>query len=305
MTLAQLQTFVTIVEVGSFTRASEALGMTQSAVSHAMASLEAELGLPLLQRERTGLSLTEAGQRVLLQAREMLRRAEAIRQEAAAAGGVEVGKLLLGSLPSVSTRFLPGVLRRFRQQYPNIEVNLFEGTDQEVRTWIENRTIDLGVVTLPTDGLDVVPIACDEWLAVVPAAHPLAAKRAVGLAQLAQDPFLMSKAGCEPFLRALFRKANVTPQIPFGVREIPTLLAMIQEEIGVSIVPEWSLPSELPRIKTLHLRPCVYRHVALAVPSLALASPAVNRFLEQAEQWAVAQGFLRIRPEKRGGHDEA
>ncbi len=293
MTLAQLQAFVTIVEVGSFTLASEVLGMTQSAVSHAMASLEAELGIPLLQRERSGLTLTAAGQRILPQAKEMLARAEAIRQEAAAAQGVETGKLRLGSFPSVSTRFLPGVLRRFRQRYPHIEVILFEGTDQEVKAWIEARTIDIGVVTLPQTDVDVIPIACDEWLAVVPADHPLARKRTVSLAQLAQEPFLMSKSGCEPILTALFRKAGVMPQVQFGVRETPTLLAMVQEGMGVSIVAEWNLSTELSGLTILHLRPAVFRPLALAVPSLALASPAVQAFLEQAQQWATEQGLLQ------------
>src|SRR2546430_17677584 len=121
MTLAQLQAFVVVMERGSFTTASEVLGITQSAVSHAIASLQTELCATLLQRDRAGLSLTDVGQRVILQAREMLARAEAIRQEAAAARGLEAGKLRLGSFPSISARFLPGALRMFRQRYPKVE----------------------------------------------------------------------------------------------------------------------------------------------------------------------------------------
>jgi DNA-binding transcriptional LysR family regulator len=293
MTLTQLHLFATIVECGSFTGAGEALGMTQSAVSHALASLEAELNVVLLQRERTGVILTEAGQRILLQAKEIVACVETIRQEASLAHGLAVGKIRLGTFPSVSARFLPGVLRRFRQRYPGVEVVLFEGTDQEVQAWLDARTIDIGVVTLPTEGSDVVVIGQDEWLAVVPSTHPLGKKRTVALSHLAQEPFLMSRAGCEPFLRELFAKAKVKPHVQYGVREMPTLLAMIQEEIGVSIVPAWSIPFEIPRIKTLHLHPSVYRQLALAVPSLERASPAVKLFLEQAQQWAEAQGFLQ------------
>ena len=294
MTLAQLQAFVVVIEMGSFTTASEVLGMTQSAVSHAIASLETELGVTLLQRDRAGLSLTDVGQRVILQAREMLARAESIRQEAAAARGLEAGKLRLGSFPSISARFLPGALRTFRQCYPKIEIVLLEGTDQEVRAWIEACMVDIGVVTLPTEGVDVIPIAHDEFLVVVPETHPLTKKSSIRLELLAQEPFILSTGGCGPLIKELFRKAKVVPQIQLGVREIATVLAMVQEGMGITIVPEMALPSQLPTgIRTLRLRPTAWRHLALAVPSRETMSPATKMFLQQAEQWGLSQGFLR------------
>lgn len=85
-----------------------------------------------------------------------------------AAVGLETGKVRLGSFPSVTARFLPGLLRQFRQRYPGIEVVLFEGTDDEVRNWIRTRTVDLGVVALPVEGLETIAIARDEFLFVPP-----------------------------------------------------------------------------------------------------------------------------------------
>lgn len=292
MTLTQLQIFVTLVETGSFTRASERLGMTQSAVSHALADLEKELQVMLLLRERTGLVLTEVGQRIVVQAREMLAHAEAIRQTAAATHDLAVGKLRVGSIPSVSMRILPGMVRTFQRRYPGIEIVVLEGTDQEVREWIETRTVDLGVVTLPAEGVDVTPIASDEFLVVLSAAHRLASKRSVPLERLAKEPFILSKAGCEPVLLELFREAKVAPCIQFEIREIPTILAMIEEGIGISIVPEMALPSPRSGLAFLHLRPIVRRQLAFATLSLKTASPAAIMFLQQAQQWAQAQGLL-------------
>lgn len=292
MTLTQLQIFVTIVETGSFTLASERLDMTQSAVSHALADLEKDLQVILLLRERTGLVLTEVGQRIVVQAREMLAQTEAIRQAAAATHDLAVGKLRVGSIPSVSMRLLPGMVRAFQRRYPGIDIVVLEGTDQEVREWIETRTVDLGVVTLPAEGVDVTPIASDEFLVVLGASHPLASKRSVPLEWLAKEPFILSKAGCEPVLLTLFREAKVTPCIQFEIREIPTILAMIQEEMGISIVPEMALPSPLSGVVLLHLRPSVRRQLAFATLSLKTASPAAVMFLQQAQQWAQAQGLL-------------
>jgi DNA-binding transcriptional LysR family regulator len=294
MTLAQLQAFVVVIENGSFTTASEVLGITQSAVSHAIASLETELGVTLLQRDRAGLSLTDVGQRVILQAREMLARAETIRQEAAAARGLEAGKLRLGSFPSISARFLPGALRMFRQRYPKIEVILLEGTDQEVREWIDARMVDIGVVTLPTEGVDVTPIAHDEFLVIVPEAHPLTKKSSIRFEPLAHEPLILCTGGCGPLIKALFDKAKVVPQIQLEVQEIAAVLAMVQEGMGITLIPEMALPSQLPAgIKALHLRPTAWRYLALAVPSREAMSPATKMFLQQAEQWGLSQGFLR------------
>ncbi len=293
MSLVQLQAFVTVIDVGSFTAASEVLGMTQSAVSHSIASLEAELGVSLLERDRNGIFLTEIGKRVVVQAREMLTRAEQIRQETAAVVGLEAGKVRIGSFPSVSARFLPGLLRQFRHRYPGIEVVLFEGTDDEVREWIVSRAVDVGVVALPSEGLEAVPIATDEFLVVVAASHPLAEHTHVHIKQLASYPFIMSKAGCKPVITNMFRKAKVIPKTQFEVIDLRTIFAMVTEGMGVTIVPEMALPSHLTGLTVLHLEPKVLRHLAFAVPSLQTTAPAVTMFLQQVKDWATSQGFLQ------------
>jgi len=295
MTLAQLQALVTVIEHGSFTSASEVLGITQSAVSHAVASLESELGVTLIQRDRGGLALTDVGQRIVLQAREMLARAEIIRQEAAAACGLKAGKLRLGSFPSISARFLPGVLRLFRQRYPEIEILLLEGANEEVRAWIEARMVDIGVVTLPAEGVvAITPIVHDEWLVIVPATHPLAQRSSVQIQRLAQEALILGSGGPVSLVQALFDESQVQMKLHLEVREIAAVLAMVQEGMGITIIPELALPSQLPSgLKSLHLRPPAWRHLALAVPSRDTLSPAANMFLQQAEQWALAQGFLR------------
>jgi len=289
MTLAQIQAFVTVAEIGSFTTASEVLGMTQSAVSHSIASLEKELQVSLLERDRNGVLLTEIGKRVLVQAREILARAERIRQETASVVGLEAGKVRLGSFPSVSACFLPGLLRQFRQRYPGIEVVLFEGTDDEVREWISSRAVDIGVVALPYEGFDTVSIAQDEFLAVVAASHPLAQQTQIHIRQLATEPFIMSKAGCKPVITNMLRKAKVTPRTQFEVIDLRTIFAMVTEGMGVTIVPEMALPDNLTGLSVLTLEPKVVRRLAFALPSLSTAIPAVTAFLRHTQSWVKSQ----------------
>ncbi len=160
---------------------------------------------------------------------------------------------------------------------------MFEGTDSEVREWIQSRAVDVGVVVLPADEFATIPIAEDEFLAVVAANHALTKHSQIEIRQLAQEPFIMSKAGCKPSIMNLFRKAKVTPKTQFEVMDLRTIFAMIQEGMGVTIAPEMALPSDLTELHLLPLQPRKFRHLALAVPSLETATPAVAAFLQEAQ----------------------
>ncbi|MEO1146221.1 MAG: LysR family transcriptional regulator [Cyanobacteria bacterium J06638_22] len=285
MTLAQVQAFVTVAEANSFTVASEQLGMTQSAVSHAVAALEKELQVSLLKRDRNGISLTDIGQRVLNYGKDMLTSAEQIRQETSAAVGLQTGKVRLGSFPSVTARFLPKLLRQFRQRYPGIEVVLFEGTDDEVKEWIHARTVDIGAVTLPIDDLDTVSIAQDEFLAVVASDHRLAEHSEIYIRELSDEPFIMSKAGCQPLIKSMFKKAKIVPQIQFEVIDLGTIFVMVRQGMGITIVPEMALPEDCSGLHVLSLKPKHFRDLAFATPSLKFVTPAVAEFLDEVRCW--------------------
>src|SRR5918995_4469342 len=191
MTEAQLRVLVTVADTGGFSPAAARLSMSQPGVSRAVAALEAELGTPLLVRRNGRASPTAAGERVLLHAREMLARAEAIRQEATAGSGDCAGRVRLGSFASVSAQLLPGILATLRVRHPGVEVALFEGHDEEVVGWIRDRAVDVGVVSRDAPDLDVRPLATDHLVAVLPAAHALAERPHVTLGQLSAEPFVL------------------------------------------------------------------------------------------------------------------
>lgn len=289
ITLAQLQTFSVVVDVGSFTIASEQLGMTQSAVSHAVAALEKELQVSLLERRRGNVTTTEIGKQVLSQAREIIALTERIRQSAATTIGLETGRLRLGSFPSISARLLPDLLRRFHQRYPGIEVTLLEGTDQEVKDWIQTRTVDAGMVTLPTSKrFGTIELAQDEFLAVVSTHHKFASSSQIDVHQLSDEPFIMSKAGCGPFIKSLFRGANVTPKIQFEVIGLQTIFAMVEDNMGVTIVPSMTLPPDCSKLHTISLRPNQLRRTAFAFLSEGSIAPILSAFLSEIEPRIVA-----------------
>lgn len=283
--LSQLLVFVAVAEYGSFTQAAEVIGMSQSGISHAIAGLERELSVTLFARDRGGAALTDAGRRTLTYARQIAQGAERLRQEAVATTNLTTGTLRIGGFPSASSRLLPGMIGGFSARYPGIELMLREGTDDEVRTWIRSRDIDLGFVTLPAAEFDTIPVARDAMVVVVPKGDPLAAARQLRATDLASAPFILSKGGCEPLIRAIFRMEGVAPRVRFEIRDTPTVLAMVEAGLGIAIVPSLALPSALSGVATIALDPPAERQLALAVRLGETTPPVVRAFIAVSEQW--------------------
>jgi len=283
MTLQQLEVFLAVADVGSFTRAGEKIGLSQSGVSHTIASLEEELGTALFSRSRNGVKLTEAGEQIYRHAKEIMNRVEAIKQEAAAAAGLQTGTLRIGSFPSVSAKLLPGLIRLFRQRYPGIELVLFEGSYQEIAQWIASGVIDVAFIPRELQEIEIPPLYLDPLVVVMPPDHWLSGESRLQVQQLSQEPFIMPKAGCEILVEQLFRNQDVIPEIQFEVADTATIVSMVQEGLGITIVPQLTLPHPLPDLVILPLEPPVYREIGLAVRGVP--SPAASVFMREAQEW--------------------
>ncbi len=186
-TLSQLNSFLAVVDEGGFTAASLRLEMSQPAVSRAVATLEKELGVALLIRGRGRPSLTDAGTRALVHAREAVRQLTLLQTETAIAGEV-AGTLSLASLPSVTATLIAPQLRKFTARYPAVTVRLLEGSEQEVRDWLDQGAAEAGVVSLPVTGLDAAVLGDQDLVAVLPADHRLAGWDEVDYASWPRNP---------------------------------------------------------------------------------------------------------------------
>ncbi len=168
MTITQLQVLIKTIELGSFTKAARVLNMTQPAVSHAISSIESELGVTILIRDkRQGLLVTDVGNRILVHIREILNGVEKIEQEVAMEKGHEVGTIRIGSFPSASAHFLPKMINHFKEKYPSLEVVLCEGTIKEVEDWLISRVVDIGIVILPNKEMEIVPLTKGKMVAIL------------------------------------------------------------------------------------------------------------------------------------------
>lgn len=207
-------------------------------------------------------------------------RIEQIQETAASMKGLDIGTLRIGTFASAASRLLPKILAKFHSKYPKIEVSLFEGTYKEVEDWIKAEVVHIGILTSPNPDFEMIPVTKDLMKVVLPKNHPCSQVEALNLHQIAEDPFILLSGGCKSSIQDIFRKTGVQPKVLMEVRDVLTILNMVQEGIGVSIVPELTIPSSFPGIRTLDIEPGHFRNISIAVNSVERATPAVERFIK-------------------------
>ncbi|WP_294738707.1 LysR family transcriptional regulator [uncultured Pseudomonas sp.] len=284
MTLTQLEIFSLVAELQGFTSAANRLGISQSAVSHAIKSLEQELGVELIRRHQSQVELSDIGQQLLLRARAMLGLANTLQQEAADARGMRRGTLRIGSFgPTASMKLLPGILQTYRAAHPGIEVHIDEGPDRQVLQWLDERRIDVGFVVLPQERFDTFALMEDQMVALLPVNHALAHRQSVSLGELCHDPFILTEAGSSELVSRLFSMARLTPNIRYRCSQLLSTLATVARGDALTVVAEASLPQPGDgRYVQRPLSPRVTRQVGLAVLDRRQSSPAALAFIELA-----------------------
>lgn len=287
--LSMLRVLVAVVETGSFSLAAARLGLTQSAVSHAVRGLEQAAGTALLLRARRGIEVTAAGAEALAAAR----RALAAVDDIARLGQAPVeGVVRLALVASASARIAPAVLTRARA-WPGLAIRLLVGTDAEVADWVANGAADLGLAFDSDTGEAVLD---DRF-------HAIAARQGgpcpAAPADFAGRPFIMPASGCEPMIRRILAGAGVTPQVVLTAHDTATLFALVGAGHGVSLVPGLCFPAGWEATIARHgLGPEADQPLRLIGDTAGAAAGVVARLIRQAA--AEAAVSLPSRPIRQG-----
>ena len=178
MSLTKYEILLKVAECGSFTRAAQQLNFTQSGISHAVSSLETELGTTLVVRSHGGVSLTADGRALLPYFREMCALQHQLEQKAADLRGLDTGLVRVATFTSVSEKWMPYILKSFQDMYPKIEFELLPSNfNSEITEWVAHGQADCGFVSLPVEShLDSWLLQRDQWKVIVPCNHPLAGR---------------------------------------------------------------------------------------------------------------------------------
>lgn len=281
MDSARCRALLAAVEAGSITAAAGRLGYTPSGVSQLITALEKDLGFHLIVRNRRGVTLTAAGKELLPALRDFVRAEEQILQQAAEIRGLDVGSVTIGSYPSISSHWLPGVIRDFQADYPGIEIHLLEGIRQEICEWLDSGRADIAFMTyMEPMPYDWYPLAEDAMLAVLAPDHPLAGEACYPLQACENEDFIMPAMGHDIDVEYLLESNGLVPEIRFSTLENFSAISMIEKGLGMSIMNELCTRSWQRNVVRLPLDPPQFIQFGLAVRSMRTTAPAVRKFAE-------------------------
>ena len=273
--------FVRTVERGSFTKAAEDLHYSQSSVSKMIADLESEWGMTLLERSKSGVCLTSAGEQLLPYLRKALCGYDELEGQILRMQGLETGTVRIGTFSSVAINWLPNIFSKLRRDYPGIGYEMLLGDYDEVERWIADGRVDCGFLRLPTEGkFDTIPLTQDEYKVILPVGHPLAEKETIGINDLNNQPFLLLEHGGKTEVTELLNACHVTPDIRFTTWEDFAIMAMAEKGLGIGILPDLILRRVPYRIEIRSLAEPYYRSVGLAMKDSDHLTPAVHKFIE-------------------------
>ncbi len=284
MSLVKYEILNKVAEVKSFTKAADALALTQSAVSHAITNLESEFGFLLVNRNRSGITLTTEGETMLLAIRKVLQENEKVHQEAASLLGLAKGTIKIGIFKSVSTKWLPEIIRLMEKNYPEIQIQLKEGDYLEIEQWLLSGEIDCGFINIThSSQFHIISLKKDRLLCVVSDQSALYHQKTVSFEDLEKEPFIMPTYGGYHDIKQLFEEHGIQPDIRFELMDESAILSMVTHHLGISILPEMLLDSIPQELRAIPFQVDSYRSIGLA--TRYHLSPAAKKFAETTQAW--------------------
>jgi len=278
----KLEALLMAVDLGSFTKAAEVLGYTQSGLTHMMNSLEKEVGFTLLERGRSGVRLTEEGERIAPAVREFLQanaRLDSVIEQVASSR-TEI--IRVSAYASIAMHWLPGIIQRFREECPDVDVDIRMADHVDVPyELLAQGKMDAILVSPQDEGqYEWVHLADDPMFAVLPRDFDTQGITAFPLAAFEARDFIMPSQGFDKDIMRIFNRIGVKPHILPTWVDDPTVISMVSHGLGVSMMTELTVRGRTDGVKLLPVEPASSRELGLAVRSLDAASDGLRHFID-------------------------
>jgi DNA-binding transcriptional LysR family regulator len=287
MKLSQLRAVVAVAERGNFSEAALDLQLSQPAISHAIATLEEELGVPLFARGRHGAVLTPAGERILYHARQALQSLEMMEREANLHKGLHGGHVRIASFRSVATHLLPKAIAKFHNQFPEVAITIIESMAYtDVEQCLRDGRADIGVTYLPTsDEFETWEILRDEYVVLLPPAAKIQGSTITWEDIAVYSPVLLACLPCGRILHQHIKTVAPFMQTSADIQEDSTIVSLVNQGLRAAILPRLAAVPIPKEVQVYSLPEPVERVMAIAILSNALHVPAVFTFLEMLKKF--------------------
>jgi DNA-binding transcriptional LysR family regulator len=285
----RLRVLCEVARHGSFSGAAAALGYTQPAISRQIATLEAEIGLPVVRRVPQGAVLTDAGRVLVARAETVLSQLSDAEAELRALAGLDGGSLRLASFASAAASIVPPAIASFRSRYPAVQLSVVMADPVDSLPRLRAGELDMALSHDPAPGgselvgIEFVHLFDDPMYVAMPISHRLATRKKLRLAEFATEPWMMATPQTCPdsrlFLRAC-HAAGFEPQISFQSDDYPAILGFVAASVGVALIPDMVARGVREDVVVRHLDPpATARPIMVAIPT-GYRSPAATAMLD-------------------------
>jgi LysR family transcriptional activator of glutamate synthase operon len=266
MELRQLRYVVALAEERSFTRAASKVLVAQPALSQQIAKLEAELGVPLVDRTTRRVGMTEAGERLVEHARRVLKQVDVAHEELADLAGLRSGRLTIGASQTVGGFDLLGLLATFHRRYPAVDLALREDLSLGLAAQLRADELDLAFITIPagpaTEGLDRRVVSSEEMVAVLPPDHELSGRRKLRVTDLEAQTVVSFRHGAtiRRRLDEAAARAGFELRVAFETNEVVRMRALAAAGLAIAILPRTDAEQPGPPVAAVPFDEPGFRH---------------------------------------------
>lgn len=290
MTLLTYQVFKTVADIGSFHKAADILGLTPSAISHAISSMESELGFSVLTRSKSGITLTNYGEHLLPYVNAVLNSDESLQQVINEMNGLKTGRVKMGVFSSVCTNWLPDILRSFQEKYAGISIEVFQGTYDDVAYWIKNGVVDLGFLSVSSaKDIPIEPLYRDPLICVLPKGMKKTEEGAcMDIEEMRNHQFVTQREGTDADIQNFLKENHLNIQSKYHVVDDLSTVRLVEKGFGICLMPEMVMHDIPYEVDCFPVKPDACRIIGIAAMNPNFMAPAVrtmyNHILENYKE---------------------
>ena len=287
MSLYGFQVLDKVLEQGSYAKAAKLLHMTSSAISHIIVKLEDEVGFQLLNRDRNGVSLTGAGQVLMPYIKDLLHTNENLNQAISEMHGLEKGIVRIGSFNSAIVQWLPDVIRYFHAEYPGIEIQVQDGSYEDIVMWMNSNLIDIAFLSGTAEpernlkDAEVIPLYEDRFMCVTPMDFTPEHGDYVTVDDIRDTPLIMQDGFFNQEAKYFLDKHGLSSKSSFAISGDDGIIAMVKAGFGIYIMTELVVRGIQGDYRTFPIEPAEYRHIVLCVNTQQVPTTAVSLMRDQ------------------------
>lgn len=281
------------IETGNLTRAAEQTGYTQSAITHMINLLEEHLGVALLERSRSGVTVTSAGKQLIPFIQDVCNSEKRLEEEVNSILELKKGIIRIGTFYSMSTNLLPHVIKEFKVEYPRVEIEIYDGGYGAVENMLNSGSVDIAFQVQPVQSkFECIDIFNDKAVVVMPKGHPLARYDVVPLDKLENEPFVFMKEDINDIFGQLLKDHQVFPDIKYRIKDDNTVMSMVDAGLGISLLSELVLKNSKFKGEVRHVSPTSVRTVSVVYNKSTKSSPLSMKFIEYIVSSDILEDIL-------------